>query len=90
METKFKWNEGEGYFTATYFDGSGFSPVSVTSDINEGLDRNQSITVETTYGDNPKKVSVSVKQNGLREKYITADGEVYITADNEIYGCLKG
>jgi hypothetical protein len=33
--------------------------------------------------------SIVVRQIGLREEYITTDGEVYKTADNEIYGCLK-
>lgn len=84
-----KWNEGEGNIVATY-TGSGNGPISLTSDApNEGLDREQLVTIRTTKGNNPKEESVLVKQPGLREEYITSDNEVYMTADNEIYGCLK-
>ena len=42
METKIKWNEGDGYITATY-EGSGSGSASISSDVNEGIDREQSI-----------------------------------------------
>lgn len=88
-ETIIKWNAGEGNIVATY-TGSGNGPISLTSDIaNEGLDREQEVEINTTKGNNPKRETVLVKQPGLREEYITADGEVYLTADGEIYGCLK-
>ena len=86
METKIKWNEGDGYITATY-EGSGNGSASILSDVNEGIDREQSIKVETT--DKSVSASLLVTQQGLREEYITADDETYITADNEVYGCLK-
>lgn len=85
-ETKIKWNEGEGYITATY-EGSGSGSASISSDVNDGLDREQSIKIETT--DKSVSASLLVTQQGLREEYITADDETYITADNEVYGCLK-
>ena len=88
MEKIIKWRDGDGNITATY-EGSGNGSAIITSDINDGLDREQSITVETIAGSEPKKIPVVVKQVGLRERYITADGEVYLTADEEIYGCLK-
>lgn len=87
METVIKWNKGEGNIVATY-NGSGNGPIQFTTNHNEGLDREQRVTVKTTKGD-LKTVSVLIKQDGLREEYITADGEVYLTADGEIYGCLK-
>lgn len=85
-ETKIKWNEGDGYITATY-EGSGSGSASISSDVNDGLDREQSIKIETT--DKSVSASLLVTQQGLREEYITADDETYITADNEVYGCLK-
>lgn len=84
-----KWNEGEGNIVATY-TGSDNAPISLTSDVaNEGLDREQLVTIQTTKGNNPKEESVLVKQPGLREEYLTSDGDAYMTSDGEIYGCLK-
>ena len=87
METKIKWNEGEGYITATY-EGSGNGSASISSDVNEGIDRVQSITVETTQGTGKKSVDVSVKQNGMREVFLASDGD-FILADGGTYNTLK-
>ena len=88
MESIIKWNEGEGNIVATY-TGNGNASISFASEANEGIDREQEIIIQTTEGNNPKNVSIVVKQTGLRETYIAKDDEVYVTADNEIYGCLK-
>lgn len=85
-ETKIKWNEGEGYITAAY-DGSGNGSASISSDVNEGIDREQSIKVETT--DNRVSATLVVSQEGLREKFVTADGKVFMTANGEVFGVLK-
>ena len=87
METKIKWNEGEGYITATY-EGSGSGSASITSDINEGIDREQSVVVETTKGNNPKSASVNIKQIGLREVFSASDGD-FVLADDITYNTLK-
>ena len=87
METKIKWNEGKGYITATY-EGSGSGSAFISSDINEGIDRVQSITVETTQGTGKKSVDVSVKQNGMREVFLASDGD-FILADGGTYNTLK-
>lgn len=88
METKkLKWIEGEGYITATY-SGSGNDSVVLSSDVNEDIDREQTITVSTTNGDNPKDVCVNVKQYGLREVFLPLDGD-FIMADNCTYNVLK-
>lgn len=87
METKIKWNEGEGYITATY-EGSGSGSASISSDMNEGIDREQSITVETTNGNNPKSEDVSVKQYGMREVFSLNDGD-FILADGGTLNVLK-
>ena len=87
METKIKWNEGEGYITATY-EGSGNGSASISSDENEGIDRTQSITVETTLGSNPKSESVQVTQIGLREIFEPSDG-MFVLKDGGTFNVLK-
>lgn len=86
METKIKWNEGEGYITATY-EGSGDGPAFVSSDINEGIDRKQTINVETT--DKSVSLPLSVSQIGLRERFITSDGLVFCVAEGGRFAVLK-
>ena len=85
METKIKWNEGEGYITATY-EGSGSGSASISSDVNEGIDRNLSINVRTT--DGSRFVSVSVTQTGLREIFSPSDG-AFILANGGSFNVLK-
>ena len=87
METKIKWNEGEGYITATY-EGSGSGSASISSDVNEGIDREQSIKVETTKGNELKSVDVSVKQYGMREVFLPSDGD-FILSDSGTFNVLK-
>ena len=87
METKIKWNEGKGYITATY-EGSGNGSASISSDVNEGIDREQSIKVETTKGNELKSVDVSVKQYGMREVFLPSDGD-FILADGGTFNVLK-
>lgn len=84
-ETKIKWNEGEGYITATY-EGSGNGSASISSDVNEGIDREQSIKVETT----GKSVSATlvVSQEGLREVFEPSDG-AFVLADGGTFNVLK-
>lgn len=86
--TSIKWNSGDGSFTATY-TGSGDGSVVVTSDRNEGIDREQAIKVQTTAGEPTREEFVAVRQLGLRERYITADGDVLCTSDGDVFGVLK-
>lgn len=86
METKIKWNEGDGYITATY-EGSGSGSASISSDVNEGIDREQSIKVETT--DKSVSATLVVSQEGLREVFTPSDGE-FILADGGTFNVLKG
>lgn len=85
--TTIKWNVGEGNIVATY-SGSGNAPISITSDTNEGIDREQEINVSTTEGNNPKSVDVLVKQTGLREIFNASDGG-FILADGGTFNVLK-
>lgn len=86
METKIKWNEGEGYITATY-EGSGSGSASISSDVNEGIDREQSIKVETT--DKSVSATLVVSQEGLREVFLPSDGD-FILSDGGTFNVLKG
>ena len=86
METKIKWNQGEGFITATY-QGSGDGSASISSDVNEGIDREQNIKVETT--NKLLSETVTVKQEGLRQRFITADGKVFCVANGGRFGVLK-
>ena len=85
METKIKWNEGDGYITATY-EGSGSGSASISSDLNEGIDREQSIKVETT--DKSVSATLVVSQEGLREVFEPSDG-LFVLADGGTYNVLK-
>lgn len=85
METKIKWNEGEGYITATY-EGSGSGSASIASDINEGIDRAQSIKVETT--DKSVSATLVVTQEGMREVFEPSDGG-FVLADGGTFNVLK-
>ena len=85
METKIKWNEGEGYITATY-EGSGSGFASISSDVNEGIDRGQSIKVETT--DKSVSATLMVSQEGLREVFEPSDGG-FVLADGGTLNVLK-
>lgn len=81
-----KWNDGAGNIVAS-FTGSGDGSVVLQSDAsNEGLDREQSVHVATSGGE--VEVDVTVRQTGLREEFLAADGG-FRTADGEIYGVLK-
>lgn len=85
METKIKWNEGDGYITAAY-DGSGSGSASISSDVNEGIDREQSIKVETT--DKSVSATLVVSQEGLREVFLPSDGE-FVLNDGGTLNVLK-
>ena len=85
METKIKWNEGEGYITATY-KGSGSGSASISSDVNEGIDREQSIKVETT--DKSVSATLMVSQEGLREVFEPSDGG-FVLSDGGTFNTLK-
>ena len=86
-ETKIKWNEGDGYITATY-EGSGNGSASISSDMNEGIDREQSIVVETTRGNNPKSQSVVITQLGMREVFEPSGGG-FVLKDGGTFNVLK-
>ena len=87
MEKKIKWNEGEGDITAIY-EGSGNGSVAISSDRNEGVDREQYINLSTTKGNNPKSVDINIKQYGMREVFNPID-DSFILADGGTFNVLK-
>lgn len=84
-EVRIKWNEGEGYITATY-EGNGDGSLTFNSNVNEGIDREQSVKVKTT--DDKLSVDITIKQVGLREVFTCTDGE-FILADGGTFNVLK-
>lgn len=76
------WNDG-GNLSVTY-DGSGDGEAVFTSDTNEGIDREMSVTFK---GDGITVERV-VKQEGMREVFNAADG-AFLTADGGTINVLK-
>lgn len=87
VEKKIKWNEGEGYITTAY-DGSGNGSASISTDANEGVDREQSVLVETTYGEPKDSESVLIRQAGLREVFGVSDG-AFLLKNGGTFNILK-
>lgn len=81
-----QWNDGESFTVA--YDGDRDGSAVVTSGVNEGIDREQTIVVATT-NSNPKQVAVAVTQVGLRERFITSDGLVFCVTDGGRFAVLK-
>lgn len=83
-ELKKQWPDG-GTLTVTYL-GSGSGSALFSSDTNEGLDRETSVT----FSDSGKKVVVTrmVMQAGLREAFTCADGD-FILADGGTFNVIK-
>lgn len=84
-EKVIKWQTGDGCITARY-DGVKDGPIEIVTEENDGLDREQTLTVQPTAGN---AATLTVRQEGKRQEYITPDSEVYTTADGEIYAVIK-
>ena len=80
MELIKKWNDG-GSLTATY-GGSGDGTAVFTSDTNEGIDREMSIT----FKGGGVSVERTVRQEGLREIF----EDDFLLADGGTFNVLKG
>ena len=79
------WNDG-GSLTATY-EGSGDGSAIFSSDPYEGIDREQSVV----FRDVAESVAVErvVRQEGIRQQFVTSDGKVFKVVQGR-YGVLKG
>lgn len=86
METrKILWKEGDGYITANY-EELGDSQLCISSNYNEGIDREFSVNVRTL--DNKNIERLLIKQPGLREVFTCIDGE-FITFNEGTFNVLK-
>lgn len=80
------WKQGSGNIVCT-FSGAGDAPVFLTSDANEDLDRQQDLKLVTTVGG--LQATLTVRQPGLREEFVTTDDGEWLVAGGEIFGVLK-
>ena len=78
-ELKKQWNDGTS-LTATY-DGSGDGSAVFSSDVNEGIDREMTVTFKGA----GQEIDRVVKQEGLREIF----NEGFILADGGTFNVLK-
>ena len=79
-----QWADG-GSLTATY-EGSGDGSAVFSSDEYEGIDR----TMPVTFKGGGLSVERIVRQEGIRERFVTADGKVFCILDGGRFGVLKG
>ena len=78
-----QWADG-GSLTATY-EGSGDGSAVFSSDEYEGIDR----TMPVTFKGGGLSVERIVRQEGIRERFVTADGKVFCILDGGRFGVLK-
>ena len=77
------WDDG-GVLSVTY-EGSGDGSAVFTSDSNEGIDREMSVTFKA----GSASVDRVVRQEGIRERFITSDGLVFCLSDGGRFAVLK-
>ena len=69
-----------------YATNSGSTSVTVSSSVNEGLDKSVTLTVETT--DGTKSETITVNREGRREKFNASDG-AFLTSDGSTFNVIK-
>ena len=79
-----QWDDG-GSLTATY-EGSGDGSAVFSSDEYEGIDR----TMPVFFKGGGLSVERIVRQEGIRERFVTSDGKVFCILDGGRFGVLKG
>ena len=79
------WNDGGSLSVA--YEGSGDGSAVFSSDEYEGIDREMSVYFKDT--GNSISVERSVRQEGIRQRFITADGKVFCVLDGGRFGVLK-
>lgn len=79
---KVKWKQGDGYIVAVT-NGVGDGPIHISTDgPNEGLDREQTITVETGVGATHDITPPLFENIAERESLYDSDGEQLMTNDS--------
>lgn len=79
-----EWENGDS-LTVTY-DGRGDGDAIFTSDVNEGLDREENVTF-VDY-DGKIRIECKVIQQGKREVFTCADGD-FLLADGRTFNVVK-
>ena len=79
------WNDG-GNLSVTY-EGSGDGSAVFSSDSYEGIDREQSVIFKDV--NNSVSVERTVRQEGTRQRFITADDKVFCVTDGGRFGVLR-
>lgn len=79
------WNDGGSLSVA--YEGSGDGEAIFSSDSYEGIDREQSVIFKDV--NNSVSVERTVRQEGIRQKFITADGKVFCVTDGGRFGVLR-
>ena len=69
-----------------YATNSGSTSVTVSSSVNEGLDK--SVTFTITHSDGSKSETVTVNREGRREKFNASDG-AFLTSDGSTFNVIK-
>lgn len=80
-----QWDESYDVVVATY-NGFGNGTIEFSSDLNQGIDRTKEVVVETE--DGAKKETITLIQEGMRERFYLKDGE-FIFADQKKFNVLK-
>lgn len=82
MEKRIHWNTGSGDIILSYNKGEGNESVIVSSDVNEGLDRNQTLVVSHNAD---LKAELQVTQIGRREVFV----DDFILKDGTTFNVIK-
>lgn len=69
-----------------YATNSGSTSVTVSSSVNEGLDKTVSFVISTT--DGTKEETITVNREGRRQVFNASDGQ-FKTSDNLSFNVLK-
>ena len=81
------WQEGDGDISLRY-SGNGNDLLCVSTEVNEGLDRVQDITIEMASSYVKKQNTISIQQIGKREIFNVTEGE-FVLQNNENLNVLK-
>lgn len=91
MSVTINWKDGVGQVTSEALtidpgSGQGSAPNSLSSVLNQGIDRELDIEVSDGAGASD---TIKVIQEGCREPYVTSDGQRWLTSDGQVFGLLK-
>lgn len=85
MEFIKNWKEGEGSLKIIY-KGEHDDSITISSDINEGIDR--SIEIQFKGKEEQVVLTKTVKQEGMREIFVASDGN-FLVSDGGTFNVLK-